>query len=181
LSGSTRTPFPPRSFADPRGLDPHHPLRPCFMPLPLLGFLPSELLPASKLCQARRLVIPSRCSSGSLLESRFHPQGFSVSWQSVIRIGSVASLSRPLLSWVFIASTALRRVGLASSLDGASAHDLSFGLVLARSRSWSSAFSFPTAWRLPLSRAPAVLAFLAFRAPEQVRRSSVGHGPQRCF
>jgi hypothetical protein len=37
--------FPPRPFADPRGLCPHSTLRPCFMPLPLLGFLPFRASP----------------------------------------------------------------------------------------------------------------------------------------
>lgn len=37
--------IPPRSFADPRGLDPHSSLRPCFMPLPLMGLLPFKAFP----------------------------------------------------------------------------------------------------------------------------------------
>jgi len=48
---------------------------------------------------------------------------------------SIASLAGPMLSWTFIASTAFLRLGLESSLDASSAHDLHFGTVLARVRS----------------------------------------------
>jgi hypothetical protein len=136
--------IPPRCFAHPRGFDPHQPLRPCFMPLPLLGFRPSELLPASELFRARHPAIPSRCSSSRPEGRSAAPPGVSVGWQSDIRDRSVASWPRPLLSWVSIASTAFRSLGLASSLDGASAPDLCFGSVRARPRSWSSASSSPT-------------------------------------
>jgi hypothetical protein len=36
---SLRSAIPPRPFSDPRGLDPHVTARPCFMPMPLMGFL----------------------------------------------------------------------------------------------------------------------------------------------
>jgi len=65
----------------------------------------------------------------------------------------------------FIASVASLRSGLEPPLDGSSAHDLSFGTLLARFRSGSSASSLRCAWHLSLSRAPATLAFLAFLEP----------------
>lgn len=37
--GSTRSAVPLRPFSDPWGFGPHHALRPCFMPLTLMGFL----------------------------------------------------------------------------------------------------------------------------------------------
>ena len=36
--GSHRSTIPPRPFSGPRGVDPHHALWPCFVPLTLLGF-----------------------------------------------------------------------------------------------------------------------------------------------
>jgi hypothetical protein len=72
--------FPPRCFAHPRGFDPHRPLRPCFMPLPLLGFRPSEPFPASELLRVRHPAIPSRCSSPRPEGRAAAPPGVCVGW-----------------------------------------------------------------------------------------------------
>jgi hypothetical protein len=140
--GSHPSAFPPRSFTDPRGLDPCRPLRPCFMPLPLLGFRPSERFPPAEPAAARRRALPSRCS----LRPRWKtaaPPGVFVGQESVSAGGVFHPDGRPLLSWAFIASTAFLRSGVEASFDDSSARDLVSGAVLARLGSGSSASSCP--------------------------------------
>jgi hypothetical protein len=156
---------------------PHRPLRPCFVPLPLLGLQPSRAfpsrptLPGSSPGDTLSVFPPSAPKSFGL-----HPQGLVYGRGVRDRVGSVSSLIGSMLSWAFPLSRYSTSRG-GSSLDGPSAHGLGFAGVHARPRRWPSTYLPRVARRLPLSQVPTVSAFLAFRSA--CRSNWPGFGPGR--
>jgi len=104
--------IPLRPFSDPWGLDPRKHLRPCCMPLTLMGFHRPELFPVSQLFPARHQAIPSRPFLRRI--RRCFARALRAFCQLSVRSlhWSIASRGGPMLSSAFIASTALRALGV---------------------------------------------------------------------
>ena len=160
--------LPSWPFAGPRGVDPQRTLRPCFVPLTLLGFRPSELFPAGQLFQARRPAIPSRCSSRL-------PQGRPAAPPRVFVKPSVRHPEEecciPLQTVALLGFFTLpRRSGHPGWPRLSTLHPLSTfasGPFMLVPETDPQRLRPRSPWPLPLSRAPAVLAFLAFRPGDE--------------
>lgn len=149
------------------------------MPLTLLGFPPSELLPAGRPSRIRHPGFPSWRFSG--------PKGPRPRLQGFLRAGNSTSgsaLFTPSRTGALLGFQLLPRLPGALVWSRAfTAHPLvafPWSVVFCQTPSGPSASSMRSAWRLPLLRAPAVLAFSAFPAADASGRG-VGYGPRHCF
>jgi len=142
--GSTRSTVPPRPFSDPRGLDPHRALWPCFVPLTLLGFslskvfFPRVALPGSSpgdtLSTFFLQLLPpaSRCSS-----LKAAPSGLCATRRLVPTVRSIASVRKAesFLSFHHLHGFLVSRVEITlevTFLSNSSAHGLGVRPVQAR-------------------------------------------------
>jgi hypothetical protein len=113
--------IPLRPFSDPWGLDPRKHLRPCCMPLTLMGFRRPELFPVNQLFPARHRAIPSRPSCATSGDAPPGPSGLSVSCRSVPSTGVL----HPAVGRCSLRLSSLPRLSLLSGCDSPStAHPL---------------------------------------------------------
>ena len=198
--GSSRSTIPPRPFSGPRGVDPHHALRPCFMPLTLLGFLlsrvstPRAVLPGSspgETLSAFPLAFRP-ANKFTILPAKPRPQGFVQREGPYPPFRSIASRSEGRIPPELPPPPRPSRSPGWSRSHDSSAHGLTtspskLGLVTDLQR-------LPTGFRyiscprklkssklLPTSRsqAYAVLVSLAFLlSPHQAGSTGVGLGPR---
>jgi len=152
---------PPRPFSDPRGFNPHSTPRPYCMPLSLIGFLPFKAFPLRRTLLASSTRVTFSAFPPFIRRLRARTLKVFFLRKTVTHSGVLHPLPARFLLGLFRLHGFLR-LGLEQPLDSSSAHDLSVLTLHAESRRWPSASSPQTARHLPLSRAPAVLASLAF-------------------